>query len=96
MKMNKKGIIKSGLAGNIFDYIVCDSENAYESRNKIKDEIVEKIKKTGLSKNDFVVLMAAGLSKTIIYDMSGDGYQILDIGKGLESYYFGTSVQHII
>jgi len=40
--------------------------------------------------------MSAGLSKTIIYDMAGQGYQVLDIGIGLESYYTGINLENRI
>jgi hypothetical protein len=86
----------SGRADDVFDYIVCGNKNTYESRAEIQTAIVEMIKKTGLPKSDFIVLMSAGLSKTIIYDLSKEGYQILDIGKGLESYYMDVSIQHLI
>ena len=95
-KQNVEKIKNSKFSDKSYYYIECPNENAYEYRGKIQKDIVDLIDKSGSPKNEFVVLMGAGLSKTIIYDMSKDGYQLLDIGKGLESYYFEISVQHII
>ncbi len=91
---NKEKIIKSKLSSKEYLYVVCENENTYESRIKIQSDIIDIINKTGLPKKNFVILMSAGLSKTIIYDMCNKGYQLLDIGKGLESYYIGKSLEY--
>ena len=49
-----------------------------------------------MPKTDFVILFSAGLAKTIIYDLCNEGYQVLDIGRGLESYYKGVSIEYRI
>lgn len=93
---NKDGIEKSNFSSHVSDYIICPQENSYEDRFVIKDNIEKIVKNSGFSKEDFVVIMAAGLSKTIIYELSEDGYQIFDIGKGLEGYYKNISLKHLI
>jgi hypothetical protein len=95
-KQNIEKIKNSKFADKSYQYIVCPSENAYESRLEIKKNIVDLINKSGADKKDFAILMGAGLLKPIIYDMCEEGYQLLDIGKGLESYFFEISVQNII
>jgi len=95
-KQNIEKIKNSKFSDKSYQYIECPSENAYESRLEIQKNIVDLINKSGLSKSDFIVLMGAGLSKPIIYDMCEQEYQLLDIGKGLESYFFEISVQNII
>lgn len=95
-KENKEKIINSKLSSDAYLYITCEDKNTYESRLKIQNDIINLIDKTGLPKNNFVILMSAGLLKTIIYDMSNKGYQALDIGKGLESYYMEISIEHRI
>lgn len=80
----------------VYDYILSPAENAYEERLTIKEEILNKINTTEYSKEDFVIIMAAGLSKTIIHDLSFEGYQLLDIGKGFESYYKNESIENQI
>lgn len=91
---NKEKIASSPLSSNEYFYVTCENENTYESRLIIQNDIIDIIYRTGLPKNNFVILMSAGLSKTIIYDLSSEGYQVLDIGKGLESYYTETSIEY--
>jgi len=93
---NKKNIMDSDLSDDTYLYITCKDKNTYEDRLKIQNEIINLIDKSGLPKNNFVVLMSAGLSKTIIYDMSDQGYQLLDIGRGLENYYSKISIEHLL
>lgn len=93
---NKKFLQSTELNQYIYDYIHSPAENAYESKEEIKRDIVKTIEESSYPKEDFVIIMAAGLSKTIIYDLSFKGYQLLDIGKGLESYYKGESIQYQI
>src|SRR3989344_7633910 len=95
-KENKEKIMTSPLSSDTYLYITCEPENTYESRLKIQKDITNIIDKSGLPKNNFIVLMSAGLSKTIIYDMAGQGYQVLDIGIGLESYYTGINLENRI
>lgn len=93
---NKKEILKSGFSKNIFKYVIAPDKNAYEQRGKIEKDIREIVEDAKEEKGNFVIIMSAGLSKTIIYKMSMDGYQILDIGKGLEGYYKKESLAHLI
>ena len=93
---NTKKIKDSRLASETYQYIICGNENTYETRAVVQQDIVNLINKTGLPKSDFVILLSAGLCKTIIYDMAGGGYQVLDIGKGLESYYQGISIENLM
>ena len=95
-KENKEKIMASPLSSNTYLYITCENENAYESRLKIQQDIINLIGDKGLPISDFVVIFAGGLAKTIIYDMSHQGYQILDIGWGLKSYYMGTNIENLI
>ena len=95
-KENKEEIIKSGLLKNVFAWVICSNENTYEEKDKLKNEIIELINRSGFSKNNFVILMSAGLAKTIIFDLSKDGYQLFDIGKGLEGYYKNISLESLI
>lgn len=93
---NIKKIASSTLASKEYIYVTCKDKNAYEDRLKIQKEIIEVIDKSGLPKTEFVILLSAGQIKTILDNMSDKGYQILDIGRGLEHYYTGTSIEHII
>jgi hypothetical protein len=93
---NTDMIKQSELARDVFGYIVCRTENTYETRIDIQSEITTLINNSGIPKENFVILLSAGLAKTIIYDMSLQGYQLLDIGKGLESYCTGISLEHEI
>ncbi len=93
---HKIKIQNSPLSSSSYQYIICENENTYESRKTIQQDIINLIDKTGLPKSDFVILMSAGLAKTITYDLSHMGYQILDIGKGLESYYMGLSIENLM
>lgn len=93
---NAEKIRNSPSAADIHHYVICENENTYESRVTIKNDIISLIEKTGRPKSDFVILMSAGLSKTIIPEMADQGYQVLDIGKGLESYYLGISIEHLM
>lgn len=93
---HKIKIQNSPLASNNYQYIICENKNTYESRKKIQQDIIDLVYKTGLPKNNFVILMSAGLAKTTIYDLSFMGYQVLDIGKGLESYYMGISIENLM
>mgnify|MGYP001600792276 CR=1 FL=1 len=95
-KENKEAIIASPLSSNTYLYVTCKNENAYENRMKIEQDIINLIHTSGLPKSDFVILFAAGLAKTIIHDMSGQGYQVLDIGWGLKSYYTGIIIENLI
>ena len=93
---NKKIIRNSDFSKYVFAYVPCPAENAYEYRNTIEQEITRIVDETRLTKNNFVILMSAGLSKTLIYNMSIAGYQILDIGKGIEGYSKNISLEHLI
>jgi len=95
-KGNQEIIEASPLSRGDYFYITCADENSYEDRLKIQQDIIDLIHKSGLPKNDFVVLFAGGLAKTFIYDMANMGYQILDIGWGMKSYYTGKSIEHQI
>ena len=95
-KEHTEKIQNSPLASSDYSYIACNNENTYESRLAIQNEIIKLITDTGLPKEEFVVLFSTGLAKTIIYDMAEWGYQVLDIGKGLESYYTNTDIEHTI
>ncbi len=79
-----------------YQYITCPDNDAYEARMAVQQNIIELITKSGLPKKEFIVLMSAGLAKTAIYDLAEMGYQVLDIGKGLESYYAGISIEKTI
>lgn len=93
---NAEKIRNSPLASDTYHYVICGNENTYETRADIEKEIISLITKTGQPKSDFIVLMSAGLCKTIIPEMADQGYQVLDIGKGLESYYQGISIEHLM
>ncbi|MFH1454830.1 MAG: GT-D fold domain-containing glycosyltransferase [bacterium] len=95
-KNNSKDVNNSYFGDKIFNYVICAEKNSYEDREDIKRDIIEIINKSGFDKSNFVILMSAGLSKTIIYDMSKKGYQLLDTGKGLEGYYKEISLEHLI
>ncbi len=95
-KENKEKIINSKLSSDTYLYVACEEKNTYEERLRIQNDIISLIDKSGMPKNNFVILMSAGLSKTITYDMSGKGYQMLDIGRGLENYYAGISIEHLL
>ena len=89
-------IINSELSSETYFYITCEDKNAYDGRLKIQNDIINLIDKSGLPTNNFVILLAAGQTKTIMPDMSGKGYQILDIGMGLKNYYARTSIEHLL
>ncbi len=95
-KENQNKIINSKLSSDEYLYVACEDRNAHDSRPRIQEEIVNLIRKSSLPKNNFVILMSAGPLKTMIYDMSRDGYQIIDIGRGLESYYAGVNIENSI
>jgi len=80
----------------VFAYIPSPDADAYEAREDIRNAIEQMVRKNGLPKNAFVVLLAAGLAKTIVYTMSKEGYQLFDVGKGLEGFYKGMSLEHQI
>jgi len=96
IKEHVEAIEKSPLASDKYLYVISKKGNAYEARNEIQNDIINLIDKKGLKKENVVILMSAGLAKTIIHDMSNMGYQLFDIGKGLESYYQGISIQKAI
>jgi len=93
---NKAIIENSKLAQEDYKYVTCEEKNTYEDRSRIQKEIVDLISQSGLPKEKFVVLMSAGLSKTIIHEMTEMGYQLLDIGRGLENYYARISIEHLL
>ncbi len=93
---NAAAIKNSPRASEEYQYVICGHENTYETRQQIQQDIIATVEKTGLPKNGVVVLMSAGLCKTIIPDMAEQGYQVLDIGKGLESYYMGVSIENLM
>ncbi len=95
-KNNKDAILKTDFSKHIFSYIICPDKDAYGYREQIKKEIDRIIKDSDVKKTELVIIMSAGLSKTIIYDMSMNGYQVLDIGRGLEGYYKKESLAHLI
>lgn len=93
---NKSFLETTDLNKLVIDYILSPAQDAYESRDMLQQQITEAVERSDFSKQDIVIIMSAGLSKTIIYNLSQKGYQLLDIGKGLESYYKGESIQHLI
>ncbi|MCX6718074.1 MAG: GT-D fold domain-containing glycosyltransferase [Candidatus Staskawiczbacteria bacterium] len=93
---NKKKIMDSKLSSKEYLYVTCGEKNTYEDRFRMQNEIINIIDKSGLPKDNFAILMSAGLSKTIIHDMAGKGYQLIDIGRGLENYYAGISIEHLL
>jgi len=95
-KENKEKIASSEFAPDVHSFIICPDKNAYDSKEKIKNDIINIIEKSRLPKDNFVILMSAGSLKIIIYDLSQMGYQMLDIGRGLENYYAKTSIEHLI
>ena len=93
---NKIGILKTKFSQIIYKFVESPPNSAYEHRGEIEKNIKNIIFSSGYSKKDFVIIMCAGLAKTIIYEMSRDGYQIFDIGKGLEGYYKKESLEYLI
>jgi hypothetical protein len=89
-------IAKAEPPSNDFFYVTCTDHHAYENRLQIQNDVINLIKKTGLPKDNFVIILCSGLAKTIVYDMSNDGYQVIDIGNGLKSYYLKKSIENLI
>lgn len=93
---NKDFLSAPGVLDLDVTFVISPSENAYEERGYISQQIETEVAKKAGKKEDFVIIMAAGLSKTIIYELSFKGYQLLDIGKGFESYYKKESIEYQI
>lgn len=84
---NIKDIQKYGTLSRIKSrYIESPRTDAYESRHRIRQNIIDTINQSGFKKEEFVILFCAGLSKTLIYELSLDNYQILDVGRGFEGF----------
>ncbi len=92
---NKKEVLNTSFAKNIFDYVLCPDQSSYENRHEAQANIIKIINQSGLPKKEFVILLAAGMAKTIIYELSLNGYQLFDIGKGIEGYYKDVSLEHL-
>ena len=93
---NKERCLNSAFGKRIAACVCSPEANAYEERERIMAEIIQAIGQITINKNECIVLMAAGLSKTIISDLAKQGYQVLDIGKGLEGYCENVSLEHQI
>lgn len=95
-KDNIDNIKKTFFDKDITSYIEAPSRDAYDYSEIIEKNIKDYIKNNNFNKKDFIIFMSAGLSKTIIYKLSKEGYQLLDIGKGIEGYTQQTSLEELI
>ena len=93
---NKKRINDSELSKSLYAFVNSPSTNAYEARDKIRDEITSIITTSPYKKEDFVILMIAGLAKTIIAELSSQGYQLIDWGLGNETIGKNISIEYLI
>lgn len=77
------------------DYISTPSESSLDSFDGIREKVLEAIKK--YNKTDIVLLFALGpVGKKLIFELSKEGIQSLDIGRGIETMYTDESIAHLI
>lgn len=94
-KKNIEEISELSLPFVISDYVPCVDTKSYDFKDEIKNKIINSVNSLGDCKN-VVVLMSAGLAKTVIFDLANKGFQIIDVGKGLEGYYQDISLDNLI
>lgn len=76
-------------------YIETPESNAFSEYEKIKNAIRTEVKKYG--KENSVVLVSFGpASKAVAFEMSSEGYTLIDIGRGIEISYTEERLDHLL
>lgn len=77
-------------------FITIPSRDSFEDRESILNSIRTAVDESGRPRTECIVLFAAGLVKTIIPQLASEGYQSLDIGRGLEAFFDKNSIESYI
>jgi hypothetical protein len=95
---NQKNIEKIKNSGKDFDhYVVCPDEKAFAETENLKKEVREIYSKNNYEKKDVTCLVSAGLSsKSIIFDLCKEDFQMFDLGKGVEQIFSEESLEYLI
>jgi len=89
----KEKVMRSDIGGNVVSYISCPDVDAYYEKDNLIEALRFGLGQTREDIGNIVIVLSAGLAKVIAFYLSNAGYQVIDIGMGLEGYLDNGNIE---